>query len=367
MPLAKQIVGVKDASIEIPNYFTTAVERVLWVRSSFLKKLAAVGHRLDEGSDARHSFVTVLENVHEALKPLQEASVFDFTTFKNGIPKGHMKNDRAQATPLQNLFEVLDVYEPSSTFVRPPDVAPPKQEELECTAEIPEDSSLEALLAMITLIGDLSRMRAEIAEVWSKYSAGKVDLAAVSVATSTAIELAHTLQAEIHPLIDSQGGNILFHEAYFAGLCHAVGIDRLAKMAYNNDYNFDVYDIADALFLNVRNAIFVFTANNELGEHTVYYGKWGWFDENSGATPTSNRKKYARNKATLQELQQDLSVIYRRPEPIEDQLQRGLTAMQKAQKLGTGPPNDVLLWFAFGAQVYLDTLYSVEDRLPHST
>jgi len=362
VPLARHIAGRKDASINVPNYFTTALERVIWVRSSFSKKLSAAGKRLDEASDERHSFfVTVLEKVHDSLKPLLEASVSNFTAFKNGVPKDHVKsNDRARNTPLRNLFEVLDVYEPSADFLRAPNVAPPKREELECTVELSEeDSFVEAIFAVTMLINDLSRMRAEIAELWAKYSAGTMDLTAVSVATNTAIELARAMQAEVQPLIDQCGGTTLFHEAFFAGLCQAIGIDGLAKQQFSDDYNYVAYDIADALFLNARNGLHVFIANVRPHDMPDYNGKWGWFDETSVRATLPNRNKYNRDKATLQEVLQELVHVRACAEPIQDHLQRGLLETQTATKHAGGEPV-VPFWLSFAAQLYLDILYSVQ-------
>jgi hypothetical protein len=134
---------------------------------------------------------------------------------------------------------------------------------------------------MTTLMDDLSRLRAEIAQLWAKYNSGEMDLAAVSVATNTAIELARTLQAEIQPLLDNHMGTSLFHQAYFAAVCLDVGIDIWDKKEWNDDYNFAAYDIADALFMNAHNAVLLFTTNNFLDDKDItwYNGKWGRFDE----------------------------------------------------------------------------------------
>lgn len=223
VPLAEHITGLKDFAIDVPSYFTTALDRVILARRQFSTKLKAAGfYYLDGAFDARHSyFIGVLEKVRVSLTPLLEANVFDFTEFKNGVPKDHVKNDRARATPLRNLFEVLDVYEPSPEFLRAPDVTPPhKPEELECIVEFDEGKSFaEALFAMTTLISELASMRAEVAQLWAKYSAGALDLAAVSMATNTAIELAHTLQIEMQPIIDAQGDITVLHKRYFDDSC----------------------------------------------------------------------------------------------------------------------------------------------------
>jgi hypothetical protein len=136
----------------------------------------------------------VLERVRDSLKPLLGANPFDFTAFKKTIPKYRARNeDRPQPPPLRNLFEVLDVYEPSAEFLNAPDVTLPPRAELEFTVEVPNEPFFKALLAMTALLDDLSRLGAEIQQLWAKYSEGELDLAAVFVATNTAIELARTL------------------------------------------------------------------------------------------------------------------------------------------------------------------------------
>jgi hypothetical protein len=122
-------------------------------------------------SDARHSFfVTVLARVRDLPKSLLGADAFNFTVFKNAIPKHRTNNeDRAQATPLRNLFDILDVYKPSTDFVNAPDIVPPKREKLECTVEDSDDSIVEAYFAMTTLMDDLSRLRAEISQLCGGY------------------------------------------------------------------------------------------------------------------------------------------------------------------------------------------------------
>ncbi|KAF2821788.1 hypothetical protein CC86DRAFT_358812 [Ophiobolus disseminans] len=219
-----------------------------------------------------------------------------------------------------------------------------------------EEWDQEALFAMTMLMSDLSRMRAEIAQLLAKYSAGTMDLAAVSVATNTAIELPR----HIRPLVDARGGITLFHQSFFVGLCQAVRIDGLVKQVLSDDYNYAAYDIADALFLNERNGVYVFTANVGLRDAN---DKWGWFDERSVGAPLSNREKYSRDKTTLQEVLQDLVLVRFCGGPIEDAFQRGPRQTQKAKSITTDNERDAPaapIWLSFAAQLYLDTLYSVQ-------
>ena len=71
IPLSAHIAGITDKTVEIPEYFNVALNRVISVRSSFSQKLEAAGEAVDQASDSRHNFfVTVLQRVRESLKPL---------------------------------------------------------------------------------------------------------------------------------------------------------------------------------------------------------------------------------------------------------------------------------------------------------
>jgi hypothetical protein len=72
---------------------------------------------------------------------------------------------------------------------------------------------------------DLSRLRAEVKELWSRHHAGELDLATVSVATSTAIDLAHGLEADMQPVPKHLTETQPWHQIYFAAMGHSCGID----------------------------------------------------------------------------------------------------------------------------------------------
>jgi hypothetical protein len=152
-------------------------------------------------SDSRHAFfVSVLEQVRDSIKPSLSADAFDLASVHKAVPKPDANDTRN--TPLRNLFEVLDVYEPSADFLAAPNATPPPQpSELEATVEVPDDDIIEAYFATTSLMDDLSRLRAEVKKLWSRHHAGELDLATVPVATNTAIDLAHGLEAEIQPVL----------------------------------------------------------------------------------------------------------------------------------------------------------------------
>ncbi|KAL8961749.1 MAG: hypothetical protein Q9183_005261, partial [Haloplaca sp. 2 TL-2023] len=180
---------------------------------------------------------------------------------------------------LSTIFEVLDIYEPSAEFEAAPDIVHPPPAPLDYTVETEEDSEFEALFAMTAIMDDLSRLRSEIRGLWAKYEAGKMDIAAVAVTTSTAIELARSYEDDIRPFMEKQGGSSIFHVKYFGAVLEAFGIDAEAKQKPTDDYNFAAYDIADTLFTNTLINIIAFVRANPLGEIPSYNGLYGWFDE----------------------------------------------------------------------------------------
>lgn len=359
VPLAEHIANITgSANIKVPSKFSVALERVIWVRKSFSEKLADAGRRPDQKSDARHSyFVSVLEKVRKTLQPLKNEEVFNVSDLKETISKVGTHKDKKG---ISSLFEILDVYEPSAAFEAAPDVVPTTRDKTEYTVEVEKNSLFEALFAMTTLMDDLSRLRAEIAELWTRYEAGEMDIAAVSVATNTAIELARSFEDEIKPLVQENGGSSVFHVKYFYAVSGALGIDAEAKQRPTDDYNFAAYDTADALLINTLVLIIAHVRANPLGEIASYNGLYGWHDENSSPKSGSGRQKYARMKPALLEMLSDLPLISNLPSPVEDQLTYGMmTTLRRAKKERKETP-EVPIWFSFAAQVYLDTLNTVK-------
>ncbi|KAL8980519.1 MAG: hypothetical protein Q9205_004414, partial [Flavoplaca limonia] len=355
VPLAKHILDSSEAAkIEIPRPFSVALERVIWVRKSFAEKLEHAGRRFDLKSDARHAFfVNILEKVRKTLEPLLTVDAFKVSNLKDAVTNiGTHKHTKG----LSNLFEVLAVYEPSAEFEAAPDVVHPPPIAPQYSVEVEDDSTFEALFAITTLMDDLSRLRREIAELWTKYEAGEMDIAAVSVATNTAIELARSFEEDISLLVEKNGGSSVFHVQYFYAVSEALGIDAEAKQRPDDDYNFAAYEIADTLFTNTLINIIAFVRANPLGEIPSYNGLYGWYYESSTQTPRSARQKYRRMKPALLEMLSDLPLISNHPSPIEDQLLHGMmTTLRTARRERKETP-DVPIWFSFAAQIYLDTL-----------
>ena len=363
--LAEYIARASEtASIKLPDFFSIALERVIWVRKSFSEKLESAGRKLDQKSNARHSFfVQVLEKVRKTLQPLSDLSTFNLSNLKEAISNVDTHREKKG---LSSLFEVLDVYEPSAAFEAAPDIAISPTSEVEYTVDEEENAELEGLFAITTLMGDLSRLRIEIGKLWAKYEAGDMDIAAASIATNAAIELARSFEDEISPLVEKIGGSTIFHHRYFAAVSEALGVNLQTKQSPSDDYNFAAYDIADALFFNTMANIIAFVKANASAEITSYNGAYGWYDENTTWNLGSGRQRYAKMKPALLEFLSDIPLMSNAQNPVEDQLIYGLmTTMSNAKRDRRQPP-DVPIWFAFAAQIYLDTLNVVKVAGPTS-
>ena len=183
------------------------------MRESFADKSEHAGRRFDLKSDARHAvFVNILEKVRKTLEPLLTVDAFNVSNLKDAVTNiGTHKHTKG----LSNLFEVLAVYEPSAEFEAAPDIVHPPSIAPQYSVEVEDDSTFEVLFAITTLMDDLSRLRREIAELWTKYEAGEMDIAAVSVAPNIAIELARSFKEDISLLVEKNGGSSVFHVQYF--------------------------------------------------------------------------------------------------------------------------------------------------------
>ncbi|SCO38696.1 uncharacterized protein FFMR_05313 [Fusarium fujikuroi] len=229
-------------AVEVPHKTAIALERGIWVRRSFSQKLADSGAKRDHRSDATHShFVEVLEKVRGYLKPIMEAGLFkpDDLDKKTDVKTNH---------PAKGMFDVLNVYTSSEEFLNAPDIMPTPEPETQYTVE-EEVTREDAFFAFAALLRDYDYFSQEIHSLWKKYASGELDLAAVALATDTAFEFAHSMEADIKKLMDEFGGTAIFAHQYFDAACQAMGIDKDMK-GPSTMYNLAVYDMGKILTIN---------------------------------------------------------------------------------------------------------------------
>ncbi|KAL6891897.1 hypothetical protein GGI43DRAFT_425202 [Trichoderma evansii] len=333
-PLAQFVSKIND--LKIPDYFSIALERVIQVRKSFSDRLASNGVELSDASKCRHSFfVGVLEKVRDHLKPLM--GVVSFSVDTKADTKSNGLDD--------NFFSPLEVYYTSTEFQDAPDAAvPAPSTDVKYVAE-EGNSAIDILFPYIALLDDYRRLRTEIKSLWAEYSSGTLDLAAVSVATNMAFEIARNIEEEVDPLFSKLGGGVYVANIYFANICSAFGIDIQENKQPGDPYNLKAYDLADACMMNPMTMLASYmqsTQRDEMMHLQSYNGKFGWYDE------------WLDMRAML-EIMPDVSFMAWKmgTSSVVDELIRGMAyLMDEPDKLAP-------LWLSWAFQIYLDILKSL--------
>ncbi|KAJ4138323.1 hypothetical protein NW768_002146 [Fusarium equiseti] len=332
--MAKFVVDTN--AIEVPHRTAVALERVIWVRRSFSKQ---VGGR-DRRSDATHAhFINVLEKVRDHLKPIMEAGLFK--------PTDTPKEGKARR-PLSNMFDCLNVYTPSETFLNAPDITP--EPSVQYTVE--QEPTLEdATFALLALLGDLENIQDEISELWKKYAAGKIDLAAAAVATNTAFELAQSLENEVKDLLDKFMGITLLMESLFQSACEMMGID-VGKKARGDAFNIRGYPLAKDMHINTLTLLKSYVDQSREVYINIYNDMFGWYDEELGAKGKTNSEKWAQDRGAMMALLPDLQFLGTRGGrgQVEDEIVRA------TGEVFDSPNKRLSVWLPWALNVWLDIL-----------
>ncbi|KAH7111944.1 hypothetical protein B0J13DRAFT_659526 [Dactylonectria estremocensis] len=344
-PMASYLASID--SVKVPDDLAVALERVIWVRNTFHERLSAKGVRITPDSQERHSFfIMVLEKVRDYLKPLMRAGDFkaeDSTKVTANISQG----------PFKKIFDVLDVYAPSETFLNAPDaVVPRSTTEVKYTVE--QDETLSgAIFALLALLDDYDRLRQEVMSLWEAYNTDNLDLAAVSIATNTAFELARSMEDETKSILDKHGGAANMATSYFFALSKQSGIDPQDTQLPGDAYNIEAYGLAQPCLINTISLLASYA--NSTSDDTIvnnYNGKFGWYNEVLGSSGQTYRERYDQDKTAMFEILPDLHFLSSNMGrgAVEDELIRGIYSLIK------DPESGVPLWLAWTAQIYLDIL-----------
>jgi len=263
-------------------------------------------------------------------------------------PKDTPKKDKTRK-PLSNMFDCLNVYTPSETFLNAPDITP----EPSVQYAIEQEPTLEdATFELLTLLGDLENIKDEISELWKKYAAGKIDLAAAVVATNTAFELAQSLENEVKGLLDKFDGSFLLMNSLFQSACEIMGIDW-AQKARNEAFNIRGYSLAKDMHINTMSLLNSYVdQSREVCIINIYNGTLGRYDEELGAKGKTNSEKWAQDRGAMMALLPDLQFLGSRGGRgnVEDKLVRA------TGELFANPTKKVGFWFAWALNVWLDIL-----------
>ncbi|KAF9873622.1 hypothetical protein CkaCkLH20_08732 [Colletotrichum karsti] len=348
VPLAEHISGTLSSTLPVPDFFSAALDRVIESRKRFSSLLGKFQAFRNVIGDRQHAyFVTVLEKVRDAFK--SHVGPFDTGALRNALPTVEVKsNDKNKSTAeARNMFESLRVYEPSESFLSAPDVASTTHVDVEYIAE--EDPKTESLFVFSSLLADLFQLREEITDLWNEYRAGTKDLAAVSVATNTAFQLARSMEEEVSTLLDRIGGVMELIPMTYSSACASRNLDYDEIQRPTDDFNYDCYPEGNQFFYNALNLLNAYKNVSISEEQPFYSGKFGWYDRRR--TARNHRQQWEEDKAALLEVFSDLTFIFASLKGVEiqDEFTRGLKQMMTTKKV----PG---IWLCFATQSYLDIL-----------
>ncbi|KAK3342754.1 hypothetical protein B0H65DRAFT_558919 [Neurospora tetraspora] len=346
--LAKHIADTADPTITVPDNFAATIDRVISIRSGFGDRLAEHGAGPDTKADLKHRhFVEVLKKVREALLPRMSSKASSSTEVK-----------AATSDEISNRFAGLAVEEPSQAFLNALDVERPTQPTEDKTIYEAETlAELEDVLFTYTIMmNDLARIRATIRAtirwIWENYQKGLFDIAAAAVATDTALALARGIIDEAEPNFKN------FEEAtwgvqhkFFLACCLRKGydIDSVFSDDASDNFNYDMYDLADECFVNAHRCLLSFLAILS-PDHLpiIREGVMGHYDPTKNRDNLPGHAKFKEDQILLMEFLSELTVVTRiiPSYPVEDEFMRGVREMDKTGKIPFS--------LVFAAQTFLD-------------
>lgn len=372
VPLARFIVALKPV-VQVPLYFITAINRTIISRKRFWQMWGGNDEGLDE--DTRESnkghlhFICVLEEVRTILQPRMPAGAFKFTSVLQAMPESSPNTSSAARKPAaQNNFDTLKLHElpdqPEEFIHTVTDTTSSTESlsELEIKYGVADEDSFEdALFIFISIIQETFDLRQSINELWHQAAANNLDLAAVAVATNTAIELCKELEEGLTPLFDKHGGVKGLMNAWYMRLCLMMNIDPFLEECSEDVINPAAYDVADSIMYNSMNVLILFKKVYSPIIVQGYNGHFGWYDETMDTSTASNRVKLSQDCSALLEILPDLvlsSKIFKE-KAVEDHFARGVNWMIETDNM---PP----LWLCFAGQVHLDILRQFHGHLDKS-
>lgn len=261
----------------------------------------------------------------------------------------------------RNLFDNLDIQEPSQEFLDTPDIAPtpasPYSAEHRYKVETVH-SLEEQYFASHCLFEDVRYIRAFLRNLWASYREGAIDLVAASITTNTAIDFVRSLEQECLQQFPEQSDYEGIVKMFYSVQCITQGQDPSHKQQPDDAFNFAAYDLVECL---LSTYVILSSVQDVIspGHLPVYKpGHFGHRDLRNTWSKKSPREKFQDDKLILLEAFPDLmlmQMVTSRSPIAEDELLRGFRDM--------APGKDIPLWLVFAAQCFLDIQHALEQDI----
>ena len=356
--LADFIVGSGKQTVQAPEALAKALDRAILLRNQYT---SAAGGSVK--SDEGHAyFLGVLEKTREILKPRMPTSMINDRLTKTESSGNEASESLIQDADVneqvRNIFESLDLEEPSQDFLDAPNVKPTDRAtstqpryEVE-TVQTPE----EDYIAAHCLFEDVRHIRRFLCQLWTNYQEG-MDLIAVSITVNTAIGFIRDMEQDLIQRFPSKTDYESIVRIFYGVQCLTRGHDPSGKQRPGDIINMAVYDLAEDVMLPT------FIILNSLqdviqGGYAPLYkpGHFGYRNTSTAWKQKTARDKVKDDQLALMEAFPDLFIfadMTTKSTLAEDELIRGIRQM--------GPGKDVPLWLVFAAQCFLDAQHELHS------
>lgn len=338
--LAEYIVACTKPLIQVPTTLVRVLDRAILLRKNFSAETGS--NIFDEG----HAYFRgILEKTREVLKPRSPSETVNDRLTKpvSAIDAA----DVARSEDIQNIFDKLDLEEPSQEFLDSPDVVPSSQpgKERQPNYEVEAlQTKEEEYLAVHCLLEDVKHIRRFLCALWGNYQDG-MDLIATSITVNTAIDFVRTLEQDPVSRFPAKRDYEDMIRPFFMVQCAHRGQDPNHRQRRDDMFNMAVYDLLEDII--------------QSGSVPQYKpGHFGYRDTRLPWSQKSPRDQIHDDRLVLLEGFPDLvllSMIRSKSPLAEDELMRGVRTMS--------PGKDIPLWLVFAAQCFLDAQHELKEAI----
>ncbi|KAL8898425.1 MAG: hypothetical protein Q9207_006703 [Kuettlingeria erythrocarpa] len=352
--LAEYIVGSSKPWVKVPVGLVKVMDRAINLRKQFGSAVGGSGN-----PDCGHAhFLGILEKIREVLKP--------YSAPPEDGPAGPEPEsealDAVEQQHISNIFDTLDLEEPSQEFLDAPGAGPaqPKTEKEsnpKYEVETPQTRE-EEYLAAHCLLEDVTSIRRFLCALWKNYEEG-MELYAVSITVNTAIDFVRTLELDMSKRFPAKTDYESITMIFYMAQCLHRGIEPEQKQQPGDLFNLAVYDLAEDIMLPTYSILS--SLQDVIRNGTVRQYKPEYLEHRDRTThwhQKSARDKIQDDRLVMMEAFPDLvqlSMITSRNPLAKDELMRGIRQMS--------PGKDIPLWLVFAAQCFLDAQHELKGDI----
>ena len=358
--LSECIARFTKPAVKVPITVVEALDRAIKLRQqhhslSRAQPGSATSTGVEESNQSHAYFLGILERTREILKPrMPPETINDFLSKPSSGSSDQATPDTPVNGQISNMFDNLDIEEPSQKFLDAPNVeaATIDKAAQESNYQVERLQSIEEqYMATHCLFQDISNIRSFLRQLWTSYKDGDIALVAASISANTAIDFVRSMEQDILQRFPDKSDYESIMQIFYGAQCINRGHDPASKQLPNDFFNFEVYDLAEEVMLPtyiVLDSLQRVISPNQLPLYKP--GHFGTRDTTTPWTEKSDRMKFRDDQLVLMEAFPDLmltAIMSSRFSLAEDELIRGIRQM--------GPGKIIPLWLVFAAQCFLDT------------